>query len=377
MSRAIALGFLVAVFFVLLVQGGRLPSLSPVAAEETDDGPYVTPTPSPTPQPLLPAGTATPTPEAPPVVATPEAVAEFPPKPEAVAVDEAFESDAVGEIGSFAGEYVRPQREPPAPVFSFEELQSRIDALLTELPGQVSIAILRPGEGVVFSRDEARPYRLASVAKLFIMAAYLDRLAALEARPPDEFEYSLLEAMISYSDNDAAEYLWEMLGGSEGFLGYWNSRGFYDFLPADDYSWGGSADTATEAALFLSQLTGGALLDSDSTGLALSLLNLVWDTQRWGVRAGVYAVDPDATVLLKDGWYPEYDGWLVNSAGVVIPSTGAPPYAIVILGEGFLYYEDGVDAIEAIAHMANGLMLRAPDQASAPAPEPELFAGPY
>jgi hypothetical protein len=65
-------------------------------------------------------------------------------------------------------------------------------------------------------------------------------------------------------------------------------------------------------------------------------------------------------VLLKDGWYPDDDGWLVNSAGLVTPSSSATPYAIVVLGEGFSSYDEGLEVVNDVAAMANGLLLRPP-----------------
>lgn len=273
------------------------------------------------------------------------------------------------ETPVYYGDYVRPQRDPPPAVASIDELQARIDALLVELPGQAGVAVLRPGE-VLFTRDEGRAYRLASVAKLFILGAYLDRLA-IEQRPPDAWEYELLDAMIGYSDNDAAEYLWQLLGGMEAMQAFLNGRGFFDFVPAEDLSWGSSADTPTEVAAFVSQLTDGTLLDPESTALALTLLSQVTESQRWGITAGIASADPDAIILLKDGWYPEEGGWLVNSAGIVIPSSGAASYAIVILGESFLSYKDGLEAVNEIATMTNGLLLRPlePTPGSKPAEE--------
>jgi beta-lactamase class A len=255
-----------------------------------------------------------------------------------------------------AGDEAPPSRAAPAAVFSYDELQIRIDELLDALPGRAGVAILRDGQAV-FVRDEGHPYRLASVAKLFILAAYLDRLSA-EQRPPDDWEYGLLESMIAYSDNDAAEYFWEVLGGNQAVQAFLNSRGFFDFRPAEDDSWGDGADTPTEVAAFLTRLTDGSLLDPDSTTLALRLLGEVTEAQRWGVTAGVAMEDPDATVLLKDGWYPDDDGWLVNSAGLVTPSSGSTPYAIVVLGEGFPSYDEGLEVVNDMAAMANGLLLR-------------------
>ncbi|MGE0058992.1 MAG: serine hydrolase [Dehalococcoidia bacterium] len=341
MSRFLAAAVVAAA--LVLALSSRPSQLHLLTAQEAE------PAPGPTPQ-------ALPTEESPQLVEVADSADAMVTEPVEDAAPAVVLYEGEEEAPLYYGDYVRPQRAPPAPVGSTDELQARIDELLLELPGQIGIAVLRPGE-VLFSRDEGRAFPLASVAKLFILGAYLDRLA-LEQRPPDDWEYDLLDAMIGYSDNDAAEYLWQVLGGMEAMQAFLNGRGFFDFVPAEDFSWGGSADTPTEVAAFISQLTDGTLLSPESTAIALSLLGQVTESQRWGITAGIASTDPDAVILLKDGWYPEDSGWLVNSAGTVIPSNGAPPYAIVILGGSFLSYEDGLDAVNEVATLTNGLFLR-------------------
>jgi hypothetical protein len=43
-----------------------------------------------------------------------------------------------------------------------------------------------------------------------------------------------------------------------------------------------------------------------------------------------------------------------------MPSNGTPAYALVILGDGFSLYDDGLDVVNEIAQLVNGLMLRPP-----------------
>jgi hypothetical protein len=110
-------------------------------------------------------------------------------------------------------------------------------------------------------------------------------------------------------------------------------------------------------ALHLARLTSGELLSPADTTFATGLLSGVEADQRWGVSAIVQEIDPEANVLVKNGWYPTDEGWRLNSAGQVYPGDGEPPYVLVIFGNGFETYEEGVSIIESIAALANGFML--------------------
>ncbi len=305
-----------------------------------------------------------------------------PAEPEAMleaesASQEALHDDAAEAISgivnadaeAFADEPLPPEPLPesPATVLNFDELQTAIDLMLLRYPGRISVSVLSE-QGFVFGRDAGSPFVLASVVKIYLLAGYLDFLAQ-QPREPDALESFMLEAMIGWSDNDAAEYIWQLLGRTEAMQLYLESRGLSGLLAADDDSWGGSSASTADLALFLSQLASGLLLDEGRTNYAMSLLSSVEVSQRWGVTSGLQEVDPEAAVFLKNGWYPEFEGWRVNSAGLIVPTTGAAPYVIVVFGDGFADFDDGVEVIESIARLANGLMLR-PTAALESSPKP-------
>jgi hypothetical protein len=67
--------------------------------------------------------------------------------------------------------------------------------------------------------------------------------------------------------------------------------------------------------------------------------------------------DEDTRVLLKNGWYPEDDGWCVNSAGIVVPPR-KPDYVLVVLSCEQPSFEDGLRVTETIAGEINETMAR-------------------
>jgi hypothetical protein len=83
--------------------------------------------------------------------------------------------------------------------------------------------------------------------------------------------------------------------------------------------------------------------------VALELLTNVIVGQTWGVPAGA-AQSGDEIVGVKDGWYPDDDGWRVNSVGFISPlSPGAPPYAIAVMTNYQSSMEYGIETIEGLA----------------------------
>lgn len=76
--------------------------------------------------------------------------------------------------------------------------------------GTVSFAAIGPAGATVAFRPE-RPFFAASVAKAMLLVAELRRLER-ESQPLDARTRALLEAMITFSDNDTAEAIYERVG---------------------------------------------------------------------------------------------------------------------------------------------------------------------
>ncbi len=100
----------------------------------------------------------------------------------------------------------------------------------------LALAVVDPtGECYELNGDQA--FHSASVVKVAIMLAFLDRLAAEERDPTGE-DQQLLEAMITLSDNDAATALWNAVGAGAGMTAYMEGVGIPGFVPDPEERWG-------------------------------------------------------------------------------------------------------------------------------------------
>jgi hypothetical protein len=117
-------------------------------------------------------------------------------------------------------------------------------------------------------------------------------------------------------------------------------------------------DSPKNVARLLLELRQGKLLDPDNTALALQLMGTVVESQIWGIAAGLEN-DAHTRLYLKNGWYPEEDGWCVNTAGVIVPPRN-PDYFLVVLSCEQPSFEDGLQIAEKTAAILNESLARAP-----------------
>src|SRR5205809_732409 len=81
-------------------------------------------------------------------------------------------------------------------------------------PGRVSVAVADHGSGLVATYHANLRFETASIVKVDVLATLL--LVAQDAhRELTQTERSLARQMIGESDNDAADDLWEAVGGSK------------------------------------------------------------------------------------------------------------------------------------------------------------------
>jgi beta-lactamase class A len=261
-----------------------------------------------------------------------------------------------------------PRPSEPARKDAFAAVGPQIDALLAEHPeAQLGVAVRWSNGETLYMRNANAPFPMASVAKVYMLVAYLERLQR-EQRIPDPEEYEQLTWMIEISDNDAAEEIWRALGGIEAMQGYLNRIGMPPMTEpaltnpdesAEVEAWGDTGQTAAQMSLFLARLHEGELLDDFYTRLAGMLLAGIAEDQTWGVPSGVEVLDPGATVLFKNGWYPDDtdDLWRINTAGIVVPDNGTQPYVIVVFGQGFASWGGGIEVVDQVAALVNRVML--------------------
>jgi hypothetical protein len=170
--------------------------------------------------------------------------------------------------------------------------------------GQVSFAVVDTA-GRIRTRDGGRLYVSASVVKAMLLVAELRRLRqdGLLLDPATEEQ---LEAMITYSDNDAADWIYQRVG-DPGLLAVARLARMRRFTVAG--YWGNAQVTAADLARFFAGLR--KLLPRPYRRTGLDLLASVIPEQRWGLPR---AARGSWTVYFKGGWRATERGELVHQA---------------------------------------------------------------
>jgi hypothetical protein len=206
---------------------------------------------------------------------------------------------------------------------------------------RVGAVVADTDRGILFRQNASEPHVLASVGKIYILIAYLD-LIAQQQREPHELELAQMAMMIEESDNRSATELWDILGGPEGLAAFLDAKRLPQVERAEDDSWGRMRASAIDVSQVLASLYNGLILDERMTEFALDLMARVIDEQAWGV--GVDR-NPAIATYLKNGWFPEEGGWVVNSVGILV--TGRERhYVVVLLTDSQSSFDEGVRLIE-------------------------------
>ena len=235
-----------------------------------------------------------------------------------------------------------------------------VTELLSQGEGRVSLAVVDTEANLVFAHAGDERFELASVTKVYILAAYLDMLAQRGEGPnPDELE--LMRRMIQFSDNDSATVLFHGVGGADGINAFLESHSLSPIEPAPDGSWGSVRASSVQVGVFLARLYAGDVLDVSQTSLSFALLANVVEEQSWGVGA-VGSGSAVTEVYLKNGWLPGDEGWIVNSVGL-LKSTDRT-YVVVFMSDRQPDFEAAVHGIENAAALIRTRLF-------APSPTPD------
>lgn len=170
--------------------------------------------------------------------------------------------------------------------------------------GSVSFAVIGPN-GKTTALHGLTPrmqYSSASVSKSMLLAGYLRSHKRISAAAKGE-----LRAMITLSDNDAANAIYASVG-DEGLRKVARRAGMRDFEPTPGF-WGGAQITAADMARFFYRLEDN--LGRRHRRYGLKLLASIVSYERWGIPVGA---GRGWTVWFKGGWRP---GGTENSSGAV------------------------------------------------------------
>lgn len=228
-----------------------------------------------------------------------------------------------------------PTHRPYALVTDFEKIESR-------LAGRVGLAVLPVGGGRATVLGEWDSGIAWSTIKVPLA------LAALRQDP--EGSYAAAEAAITVSDNDAAQQLWESLGGGAEAAAAVQSvldeagAGRAGVTPAgttlDETSFGSTEWSLTDQAEFAAQLP--CLAGSETVG---ALMGSITPDQAWGL--GRFA---DAQ--FKGGWGPDDSTgeYTVRQFGTV--GTGSGRVAVAMAAEADSgSFEDSTALLDTLARL--------------------------
>jgi len=229
-----------------------------------------------------------------------------------------------------------------------DALESGLDGRLDALPGEWGFAVYLPTSQHVYARNGTQPFLMASTAKLVLMLALLHERAAA-SQPLSDSDLELLQQMIDYSDNDAADAIWARLGGEAKLKAFLDteSRGGIGFEPGS-FAWGDGSATAIGMALLVGRVYDAAFIDTAFRRLAIDLLSSVSSDQAWGASAAFRFSGAGGTVGVKNGWYPTESGWNVASVALALGESNEPA-VVVAFTSGQADLGEAISMIEGIA----------------------------
>jgi Beta-lactamase enzyme family len=247
---------------------------------------------------------------------------------------------ALGTAGAQASSGHAPAANDP---FATKALH----AWLAGRQGQITAGVddIETGQEYLLNPQDAE--KTASTVKVDILATAL-HLAQEHHEPLPANETAAAVPMITESDNDAAEDLYNDIGGWSSIGPFDTSIGMSHTTPNDQGYFGETYTTAADQITLLKQvMLPGGELSLSSREYEYELMLHVIPSQRWGITGGVPA---NATVAIKNGWLPESTGWHVNSIGRV--EGDGRDYLIAVYTSFDSSWAYGIDTIEHIAGAA-------------------------
>lgn len=209
--------------------------------------------------------------------------------------------------------------------------------------GDVSFALIDPSIGLRGYDADAR-YSSASVSKALLLAAELRRLER-DGEPLDSSTKALLDPMITYSDNGAADAIYARVGDS-GLEEVASRAGMRDFAVTPGF-WGGDQVTAADLARFFYRLD--ANFPRRYRAYAKRLLAGITPVERWGIPQ---AIGRGWSIWFKGGWRPagqEHTSGAVTHQAALLVHRGGERLALAVLTEETPGTGAGFDAIEGVA----------------------------
>ena len=184
----------------------------------------------------------------------------------------------------------------------------------------VSIAVRDVFTNQTWTLNATQLYHAASVAKVNLLAAFLNKLQAtkMTMTPADRVR---LSDMVINSNNVNADYFYVKVGSCDGLAAFNAQIPMPSTTPGCPYAhilgWGTtSTNVVDQLTLFRLFMESNSLLTDASRTFGVNLLTHITPAHRWGVTTGP---PPGTVVAFKNGWSPldSYQNWEINSVGWV------------------------------------------------------------
>ncbi len=224
------------------------------------------------------------------------------------------------------------------PAWPAKDAEAKAQHFARTRKGLISFAAIGPG-GRTLTFEPDRQFFSASVSKAMLLVAELRRLRREESAL-DGTTRSLLQQMLTMSDNDAADAIYARVG-DEGLNEVANVAGMTDFTGDAGY-WANVQLSASDLARFMSRLDKLLALPGGDAGS--EMLSSVVPGQSWGIPK---AAPDGARVRFKGGWRPSGTGELVHQVARV--DADGKSYSLAILTDGSPTMPYGEETIRLIA----------------------------
>jgi hypothetical protein len=211
--------------------------------------------------------------------------------------------------------------------------------------GDVSFAVIDRSIGLR-GYDYGSQYSSASVSKVLLLAAELRRLEHA-GLPLDAHTKAVLEPMITYSDNRAADTIYARVG-DQGLEEVAEKAGMTDFQPTPGF-WGGDKVTAADLARFFYRLDSN--LPRRHRAYAKALLARVIPVERWGIPAGI---GHGWSIWFKGGWRPpggKHNTGPVTHQAALLEHRRGEHLALAVLTDEAPWGGGGFETVEGIARL--------------------------
>lgn len=239
------------------------------------------------------------------------------------------------------------------------DINQALDQLEADYGIALSLAVYNHTTGKLFLHKGDQWAYEASIVKVPISLTLL-RLAAFEERELTDDEKALVEASITYSDNNATIESYRRFGSDDGQseASAESLNKTYELLGVTETrstgTWGDNQTWAEDQVRIMRAIVDTVewVNATDAQFLLEKMVPLDW-SQTWGVGSQYGQTvlgEPVTDISVKNGWIQEDTGeWHINSVGVV--RTESTTYSIALLSKGFkdqqVGYEVASQAVQA------------------------------